>query len=79
MCNAVDGIAGGLPADDRDVWRAAHNVEEPELSLEQFLPIEVAIDLTDEKGPASRSAATIAARQAPVACHGQVRHLPRQY
>ena len=59
--NAVDGVAGGLTADDRMVWRAAHNVEEPKLSLEQFLPIEVAIDLTDEKGPASRSAATIAA------------------
>ena len=39
--NAVDGVAGGMTADNRASWRKQHGVAEPTLTAEDFVPAEV--------------------------------------
>ena len=41
LANAVDGVAGGMTAEERAGWRAENGVAEPMLTLEDFLPVEV--------------------------------------
>lgn len=39
--NAVDGVAGGMTADERTAWRNENGVTEPTLTAEDFVPAEV--------------------------------------
>jgi DNA-binding NarL/FixJ family response regulator len=40
--NAVDGVAGGMTSDARTEWRKANKIAEPVVSIEEFMPPEVA-------------------------------------
>ena len=39
--NAVDGVAGGMTADERVAWRRENGMTEPTLTAEDFVPAEV--------------------------------------
>ena len=39
--NAVDGVAGGMTADERTAWRNENGVAEPTLTAEDFVPAEL--------------------------------------
>lgn len=41
LLNAVDGVAGGMTADERMTWRKEKGVAEPTLTAEDFVPAEV--------------------------------------
>jgi DNA-binding NarL/FixJ family response regulator len=41
LLNAVDGVAGGMTADERTAWRTENGVAEPTLTAEDFVPAEV--------------------------------------
>ncbi len=49
--NAVDGVAGGMTADERAAWRKDNGVAEPMLAAEDFIPAEVvSLDRTWGRG-----------------------------
>lgn len=41
LLNAVDGVAGGITADERETWRKTNGVPEPTLTAEDFVGAEV--------------------------------------